>query len=177
MGKKSKKALSKYLQVKTREFAANYHMAAYVLQGDPQQPSPQMKIVKSALLGHTDEDHLAAPTDTATDASADADPEILWLRHLLEMRSALKANAINGTSPNQPPMEPYLFRLFALVLPRRLWEEELGDALEVLHALRKSGAPGWQIRLKILSTVAWGLVNALREVMSAVTGQAREREK
>lgn len=80
-------------------------------------------------------------------------------------------------SPEQGVLEPYLFRMMALVLPRRLWEEELGDALEVLHALRKSDAPSWQIRLKIFSTFAWGLVNALREIMSAATGQAREREK
>ena len=77
----------------------------------------------------------------------------------------------------QRTVEPYLFRMMALVLPRRLWEEELGDALEVLHALRKSGAPPWQIQVKIFSTFAWSLVNALREVMSAVTGQAREKEK
>jgi len=72
--------------------------------------------------------------------------------------------------------EPYLFKMMTLILPRRLWEEELGDALEVLHALRKSGAPGWQMHLKIFSTFAWGVVNALREVISAATGQARERE-
>jgi len=79
--------------------------------------------------------------------------------------------------PEQRSAEPYLFRMLALALPRRLWEEELGDALEVLHALRKSQALRWQIQVKIFSTFAWSLVNALREVMSAVTGQAREREK
>jgi hypothetical protein len=75
------------------------------------------------------------------------------------------------------PVEPLLFRITALLLPRRLWEEELGDALEVLHALRAAGAPRWQLNLKIFSTLTWSLVNALREVMSAVTGQARGREK
>jgi hypothetical protein len=93
--------------------------------------------------------------------------------HLADLAHATSAEA----SPEQRTAEPYLFRVIALILPRRLWEEELGDALEVLYALRESGAPRWQIRLKIFSTFAWGLVNALREVMSAVTGQAREREK
>ena len=94
-----------------------------------------------------------------------------------QVRAKVAHSLLSADHPERPTAEPNLFRLMALILPRRLWEEELGDALEVLYALRSSGAPRWQISLKISSTFAWSLVNALREVMSAVTGQAREREK
>lgn len=69
------------------------------------------------------------------------------------------------------------FRTLALLLPQRLWEEDLGDALEVLGALKRSGAPRWQFRLKVWTTYFWCLANAVRELVSSATGQARGGEK
>jgi hypothetical protein len=73
--------------------------------------------------------------------------------------------------------EPRAFELLALIVPLRVYEEEVTDALEVLHTLKASGAPLWKYRLKISTTFCWALVNAIREVVSAVTGQARQGGK
>jgi hypothetical protein len=66
--------------------------------------------------------------------------------------------------------EPSMFRVIALALPRRLWEEDLGDALEVLEALAASGAPRWQRWAKIWSTCFWLIPGVVREWTSAWKG-------
>jgi hypothetical protein len=70
---------------------------------------------------------------------------------------------------------PAAFRIIALLVPRRVCEEELGDALEVLDHLYRVGAPRWHTRVKVCSTVFWVLINGLREIVSAALG--RERTK
>jgi len=72
---------------------------------------------------------------------------------------------------------PFAFRCLELLLPRRLREEDLGDGLEDLARLRRSGAPHWQIRLKIASTVFWVLLAALHEVSTTVWGLVLPRRE
>jgi hypothetical protein len=67
---------------------------------------------------------------------------------------------------------PRTFVLAALVLPGRLCKEDLGDALEVVARLRDHDAPAWQVRLKIISTLFWLVINTARELTSVVHGSA-----
>lgn len=64
-----------------------------------------------------------------------------------------------------------VFEMTALVLPRRLAMEDLGDAQEALAALAKSGCPAWKLRVKILSTVFWLAIKTIREVVAGLTGR------
>jgi hypothetical protein len=65
-----------------------------------------------------------------------------------------------------------VLELIALVLPSRLYVEDLGDALETLAQLERLGAPLWKRRVKAGSTCILLLLNALREVVSALRGNA-----
>jgi len=66
------------------------------------------------------------------------------------------------------------FQFLELLLPQRIRDEEIGDALEEIAALVERSAGRWQIRLKIASTTFWLLINAVREVSSAVRGKKSE---
>ncbi|HMJ09992.1 MAG TPA: hypothetical protein VK524_01240 [Polyangiaceae bacterium] len=61
--------------------------------------------------------------------------------------------------------------LVELLLPKRLREEDLGDALEVMDRLECHGAPRWQVVLKVASMVFWLSVKAIREVASSLLGK------
>ena len=61
--------------------------------------------------------------------------------------------------------------LIALLAPRRVYEEEVGDALEVLDILQRMNAPAWKVWLKVFSTYVWEIVNSIREAMSAWLGK------
>jgi hypothetical protein len=60
----------------------------------------------------------------------------------------------------------------SLFVPRRLAEEEIGDALERVQYLARLGRPRWQIWLKVATSVFWVCLNSLREIISAVRGRA-----
>ncbi len=49
-----------------------------------------------------------------------------------------------------------------LLVPRRIANEELGDAMEVIVRLVKQRRPSWQVCLKVATTVCWVVFNALR---------------
>jgi hypothetical protein len=73
---------------------------------------------------------------------------------------------------DSPPLPSHaaVFRSIAPILPRRLLIEDLGDALEEIAELEQTGAPRWQIRLKVVRVHSWLLLNALREVASVIKG-------
>jgi hypothetical protein len=63
-------------------------------------------------------------------------------------------------------------RVFATLLafvPRRIADEEVGDALEVISTFEFQG---WRLWLKVVSTIFWVLVNAVREGASATLGKS-----
>lgn len=65
--------------------------------------------------------------------------------------------------------ERYL-SLIELLVPPRLRQEEIGDAREIIHRLVAEGTPGWhrRVRVKLISTVFWVLLNALRELAAGI---------
>lgn len=87
----------------------------------------------------------------------------------------VEADSFNPTAPLQQEQVEYAARLLdlvSLIVPRRLAQEEIGDALERTHRLASLGRPRWEIWLKVSTTVFWVLVNSLREITSAVRGRA-----
>lgn len=63
------------------------------------------------------------------------------------------------------------FSWFATLAPRRVWQEETGDALETIAAMQVAGCSAFKIRLKVWSTILWVLLNGLRETIAALTGR------
>lgn len=64
-----------------------------------------------------------------------------------------------------------VFTWLAILAPRRVWQEEAGDALEVIAAMERAEYSAFKIRLKILSTIVWVLLNGLRELIAGLTGR------
>lgn len=62
-----------------------------------------------------------------------------------------------------------------LLMPKRLVNEEIGDAIEAMHIMAMdSGCPRWKIWLKVFTTCFWIGLNAMRNITSAVLGKKAE---
>jgi hypothetical protein len=69
-------------------------------------------------------------------------------------------------------------------LPRRINNEQMGDALESIHAMVLRGEPAWKVRLRVASAAFWVLAHtalelSLRlagEVVRVATGRSSDRE-
>jgi hypothetical protein len=87
-----------------------------------------------------------------------------WLLRLLE-----PATRSNG---HVQRAERWL-SLIELLVPRRLRQEEIGDAREIIRRLAAEGHPGWQrcVTVKVISTSFWVLVNAVRDLAAGIFGQ------
>ena len=55
---------------------------------------------------------------------------------------------------------------------RRLgWSwEQIGDALELLHAMVQRGEPRWKVRVRIASTAFWVLAHTVLELSLGLAG-------
>ena len=63
------------------------------------------------------------------------------------------------------------FAWLAILAPRRVWQEETGDALETIAAMEAAGSSAFKIRLKVWSTILWVLLNGVREFIAGLTGR------
>ncbi len=70
-----------------------------------------------------------------------------------------------------PPRHQRAFRWLAILTPKRVWNEDVGDALEVIAAMEREGCSRLQVRLKIVSTYFWVLIAVVRELVAALTGR------
>lgn len=81
-----------------------------------------------------------------------------------------KIGSMGGPSEHVP-RATRTFSWLAAIAPRRVWQEETGDALEVIAAMEKAGCSAFKIRLKIWSTIFWVLLNGMRELVAALAGR------
>jgi len=68
-----------------------------------------------------------------------------------------------------------IFDFVSLLVPRRLANEELGDALEVINREIAKRRPRWRIWLKVGTTLFWITINSLRWICGAFRGRRRFR--
>jgi hypothetical protein len=61
----------------------------------------------------------------------------------------------------------------SLVLPARIRNEDIGDAMEVLHRLKMEKKPAWQVYLKLVSTILWVMWATIIEVEHALVGKKK----
>jgi hypothetical protein len=80
-------------------------------------------------------------------------------------------------TPREEPAIPAVLEVVELLVPRRLRDEDLGDALEVLAALREQGASRWKIQLKVASTAFSILLAALHELAVKPRGIVAPRKE
>lgn len=66
-----------------------------------------------------------------------------------------------------------VFSALALILPTRIADEEIGDALELINRLSREGRPLWQIYLETVTTVFWVSIDAIRVFSGALLGRKR----
>lgn len=64
-----------------------------------------------------------------------------------------------------------LLEVIAYLIPPRVNDEMIGDALEKIYCERKSRNRTWLIGLFVASTFFWVVINAVREVTTAVLGK------
>lgn len=72
---------------------------------------------------------------------------------------------ISAPSTRQP------FAWLAILTPKRIWNEDVGDALETISAMERAGSPRLWIQAKIVSTYFWVLIAVVRELVAALTGR------
>lgn len=51
--------------------------------------------------------------------------------------------------------------LIELLVPKRIADEEIGDAMEVIVRMVDHGQPAWRVYLKVASTVFWVLLHTV----------------
>lgn len=66
-----------------------------------------------------------------------------------------------------------VFAWLAILAPRLVWEQETGDALEVINTMQREGRSKLQVTAKIISTVFWVFLNAIREIVGSFTGRKK----
>ena len=64
-----------------------------------------------------------------------------------------------------------VFRVVELFAPKRVTDEELGDAREEINALVDRNARACEVWLKVASTIGWLAVNVARHLFAAVKGK------
>jgi hypothetical protein len=63
-----------------------------------------------------------------------------------------------------------------LLVPKRIADEELGDAAEALLRLIEQRRPRWQVYLKVVTTIFWVLLNAFRASGRRVVRRTAKRK-
>lgn len=98
---------------------------------------------------------MARVTEALAEARAEAAvPEVLTPVRVQLAREAEFARALTFASRALGFVE--------LLVPKRIANEELGDAAETILRLVEQRRPQWQVYLKVVTTIFWVLFNAFR---------------
>jgi hypothetical protein len=68
-----------------------------------------------------------------------------------------------------------VFDVVSAVVPERIANEELGDALEEMQRRMSCGGATWWVYVKLASTLFWISMNAVREIAAALLGKSRPK--
>ncbi len=70
-----------------------------------------------------------------------------------------------------------VFSFFSIIAPKAIYEEEVGDAEEVINRMIEIGKPEFRIWFKVVSTIFWVFINGLRHITSAVLGKDKPKRR
>jgi hypothetical protein len=65
------------------------------------------------------------------------------------------------------------FALLEAIFPKRICNEEIGDAMEVIHKLVAAKHPKWMIYAKVASTFFWVSTHAVLDYIITVAGAVK----
>jgi hypothetical protein len=79
----------------------------------------------------------------------------------------------------QPALEraKQAFELLEAFVPKRICNEEIGDAMEVIHRMVYHGRPRWMVRLKVATTYFWVITHAVLDYAIKLAGAARKHTR
>jgi hypothetical protein len=108
-------------------------------------------------------------------------PDSTWLHDWLALEDGIarprpRMQAMAVTRTNEPERSEVLLeaaRIFESLgahIPKRVSDEELGDALEALHRMVKEGQPRWKLHARLLSTLFWASAHAVQDYLHHVAG-------
>lgn len=87
----------------------------------------------------------------------------------LELKSAAIAAAFIETSLTKAESGPArAFAWLAIFTPRRIWNEDVGDAIETIYAMERAGCSRFKIRFEIVKTYFWVIAVTIRELVAAL---------
>lgn len=98
-----------------------------------------------------------------------------WARNSSRLLLNMRRDA--PTTRSGPPPSTLLDRVARVagvmerLLPARIVEEDLGDALEDIHRRIERGDPAWQIYRRAFSAIAWACFNS---ILLALTARVRK---
>ncbi len=101
----------------------------------------------------------------ARDARAHATGEaraVLEAREVLEVGAALEAQEATAVEVQTIARVSRVLNLVGRLVPSRIADEELGDAEEHILRMVERGKPPRLVYLKVMTTILWMLLNALR---------------
>jgi hypothetical protein len=105
-------------------------------------------------------------------------PELdsMWLQNWLALedgiaRSRPRTQALTVKRAEEPKVSElfleamHIFEALGARLPKRISDEELGDALEALQKMIKEGQPRWKLHARILSTLFWVSAHSVQDYL------------
>jgi hypothetical protein len=95
------------------------------------------------------------------------------LNALLKARRSRRqsgTNLLSASGPDTIARAGFALDLLSAIVPRRIANEEIGDALEVIHELAKAQRPRFFIYIKVITTYWWVLLHTLLHYGERVAG-------
>ena len=102
------------------------------------------------------------------EATIDVEPKLEPAE--LELERVETAELRTVTQPDMARVSR-AFSWLAALTPKRIWDEDVGDAIETIYAMERAGCSRFMIRLKITSAWFWVLIAVIRELLAALTGR------
>lgn len=69
-----------------------------------------------------------------------------------------------------------VFSIAETLVPKRIANEQLGDALEQIHRYVAEGRPKWYAYIKAISSLFWLMIHAIGEISSSLQGKNKKAE-
>jgi hypothetical protein len=77
---------------------------------------------------------------------------------------------LRPAGPRTVETATYLLDIVSALVPKRISNEEIGDALEIICSMQKAGRPKWLVYLKVVTTFWWVILHTLLHYAERMAG-------
>jgi hypothetical protein len=95
------------------------------------------------------------------------------LRNLFTVKRKPRSKSLRRREAQSLQRAERAFDALSALVPKRICNEEIGDALEDIHRMVAAKRPRWMISVKITSTFFWVLTHALWDYIIKVAGAVK----